>query len=79
MELQTLAAAEVRQIHEALVFDFAQSKDPISPIGIRSEDLLLLLFAKELEACVGQVRINRYQLRRSNGYGKCVNSARKMA
>jgi len=40
MQLQALSTDEVLQIHEALVTDFANSQDPISPPGLRSRDLL---------------------------------------
>lgn len=39
-DLQTLAADDVRRIHEILVYDFAQTNDPISPPGLRSNHLL---------------------------------------
>jgi len=74
MELQTLAAAEVRQIHEALVFDFAQSKDPISPIGIRSEDLLESAVSRQL---VGYDGVRKFPDPIDNAatllYGICSN------
>jgi death-on-curing protein len=40
MELQTLSAEDVVKIHERLVEDFAASKDPIAPAGVRSMALL---------------------------------------
>lgn len=40
MELRTISAEEVLQIHETLVADFSRSLDPISPPGLRSVDLL---------------------------------------
>ena len=38
--METLSLDEVRRIHAILVEDFADSNDPISPPGVRSEDLL---------------------------------------
>ena len=40
MELKTLSVEEVLRIHEILVEDFMASNDPISPAGVRSEQLL---------------------------------------
>ena len=40
MELQTLTIEEVLRIHHRLVEDFAASDDPISPSGVRSDNLL---------------------------------------
>ena len=40
MNCETITIEEVRRIHEALVEDFSQSSDPISPPGVRSDDLL---------------------------------------
>lgn len=40
MELKTLSVEEVLRIHEILVEDFVASNDPISPAGVRSEQLL---------------------------------------
>jgi len=40
MERCTLSVEEVLQIHETLVAEFAASKDPISPPGVRSMHLL---------------------------------------
>jgi death-on-curing protein len=40
MDLQTLTAEDVITIHERLVEDFAGSKDPIAPAGVRSMALL---------------------------------------
>lgn len=40
MDLCVLSVEEVLQIHETLVAEFAASKDPISPPGVRSMDLL---------------------------------------
>jgi death-on-curing family protein len=40
LNLNFLSVDEVRQIHEILVKDFEESRDPISPAGVRSEDLL---------------------------------------
>jgi len=39
-ELRLLSAGEVKQIHEELVRDFAQDRDPIQMAGVRAEDLL---------------------------------------
>jgi death-on-curing family protein len=40
MELQTLTVEDVVKIHERLVEDFAGSKDPITPTGVKSMALL---------------------------------------
>ena len=40
MELQTLTTADLTTIHERLVEDFASTRDPISPPGVRSIALL---------------------------------------
>lgn len=40
MELKTLTTDEILRIHEILVEDFIKSNDPISPSGLRSEELL---------------------------------------
>ena len=40
MELKTLNVEEVLRIHDILVEDFLASNDPISPAGVRSEQLL---------------------------------------
>ena len=40
MDLRTLSAEDVLQIHEILVADFQESGDPISPPGVRSVSLL---------------------------------------
>jgi death-on-curing protein len=40
MDLQTLSVHDVLRIHSVLVKDFAESDDPISPSGVRSENLL---------------------------------------
>lgn len=48
MELKTLNALEVLQIHEALTIEFAASGDPISPPGVRSIDLLESAVARQL-------------------------------
>jgi hypothetical protein len=47
MELKTLTAAEVLEVHNALVKDFSSSSDPISPPGMRSMDLLESAVARQ--------------------------------
>jgi death on curing protein len=48
LELKTLNTAEVLQIHEALTSDFSSTGDPISPSGVRSNDLLESAVARQL-------------------------------
>ena len=40
MDLRTLSAAEVLEVHNRLAADFAETDDPISPAGVRSQPLL---------------------------------------
>ena len=40
MDLRTLSSQDVLAIHEVLVWDFAQTADPISPPGLRNAHLL---------------------------------------
>ena len=71
---ETLSAAEVIQIHELLVQDFAASGDPIAPAGIRSMALL--------ESAVGRQHVGlgnqmKYPLPVENAatlmYGICLD------
>jgi death-on-curing protein len=39
-DMRTLSVDEVSSIHDTLVQDFAESEDPISPAGVRSDALL---------------------------------------
>ena len=56
MDLQTLSVEEVLQVHNALVNDFAESDDPISPPGIRSNDLLESAVSRQLTGFQGVLK-----------------------
>ena len=52
----TLAPEEVLQIHEILVRDFANTKDPISPPGVRSMDLLASAVSRQHTGIAGTLK-----------------------
>ncbi|MFF4118351.1 type II toxin-antitoxin system death-on-curing family toxin [Streptomyces sp. NPDC001714] len=74
MELQYLERAEIIQIYEHLVADFAQDGDPISPAGVRDDHLLESAISRQF---VGQGRDMKYPTPVSNAatlaYGLCNN------
>lgn len=74
MDLQTLTTDEVLKIHEALVRDFTDTGDPISPPGMRDMDLLESAVARQL---VGHGRELKYSTPIQNAatllYGLCCD------
>lgn len=74
MDLRTLTTQEVLTIHDALVTDFCESGDPISPPGVRSPDLLESAVARQL---AGDYSVLRYPDPIDNAatllYGICGN------
>lgn len=56
MELNTLSVEEVLRVHDALVRDFAQANDPISPPGVKSRDLLESAVSRQRTASGGRLK-----------------------
>lgn len=72
--VETLEAGDVRVIHDVLARDFARSADPISPAGVRSDDLLESAVARQHTSIGG---IHKYADPKGNAaaltYGLCCN------
>jgi death-on-curing protein len=56
LELNTLSVEEVLRVHDALVRDFAQANDPISPPGVKSRDLLESAVSRQRTASGGRLK-----------------------
>ncbi|WP_084784903.1 type II toxin-antitoxin system death-on-curing family toxin [Calidithermus timidus] len=74
MALRTLSIEEVKLIHEALVKDFCESKDPISPPGVRSEELLSSAVDRQYVGTGDSLKyFDEYTSAATLAYGICMN------
>lgn len=74
MALRTLSIEEVKVIHEALVKDFCESKDPISPPGVRSEELLSSAVDRQYVGTGDSLKyFDEYTSAATLAYGICMN------
>jgi death-on-curing protein len=74
MALRKLSIEEVKAIHEALVRDFCESKDPISPPGVRSEELLSSAVDRQHVGANDSLKyFDEYTSAATLAYGICMN------
>jgi death-on-curing protein len=72
----TLTASDVLAIHEVLAADFAAALDPISPAGVRSQNLLESAVARQFTGYAGRMKYdNAVSNAASLTYGVCCNHA----
>src|SRR5690242_14956472 len=74
MTVNTLSVSEILQIYDYLVIDFADSGDPIEPVGVRDMNLLESAVSRQH---VGTGGVMKYATPITNaaslGYGICNN------
>lgn len=76
MTLQFLTTGDVRQIHEALTLDFAESEDPIFPPGLRDSGLLESAVGRQQVGYAGRLKYNTPALSAATvAWGVCNNHA----
>lgn len=74
MQVRTLSAEDVVAIHEVLVADFAADADPISPNGVKSEDLLRSAVSRQFTGYQDRLKYDTALYNAASlTYGICLN------
>lgn len=73
-QIRTLSYEDVIAIHEVLVADFARDQDPISPSGLKSQDLLHSAVSRQHTGYEGRLKYDTIiHNAASLAYGICLN------